>query len=261
MCAILGWKGKISPQILRDLYRSATPYGPHSAGLAYVKHGQTFVLKKAQHPFLFVRNSHKKIDNAALTSQTGFGHVRWATHGQVVDRNAHPFAWNDIVYGHNGVISNYEKFGPHEVDSQCLGPLINAKKISLAEGSCGVVWIQNGELYAYRRQQGLKCFTFLKNGKPTTLVVSRDKMLNIPDFQGVQFSETPLIEGVAYKINAHGAEEVWKDERPQREHTSGSNEWLSSLVTKRGAWNNCDNSEDAADAEEHSEERQKYGLD
>lgn len=45
-----------------------------------------------------------------LDSKVGLGHSRWATHGDISDRNAHPFESDNFVLVHNGIIDNYQEY-------------------------------------------------------------------------------------------------------------------------------------------------------
>ena len=53
----------------------------------------------------------KSLNLRNLPGQIGIGHTRWATHGGVTERNAHPHytCTNNIAVVHNGIIENYNK--------------------------------------------------------------------------------------------------------------------------------------------------------
>jgi len=214
MCAILTWAGKPTAQILRDMYRNAAQWGPHSVGLSYYAGNHLKVFKRAITPEVFLHNCYRRLDTAA-ESQLGMGHVRWATHGHVVDRNAHPFFHDGIVFVHNGVIGNYHEFGNYEVDSQCLGPMIRKQDTSPAFGSVGLAWfdMNDKQLYVYRRGQSLRAFTFTTLNGPLTLVVSRGGVVNSNGLR-LPVRETTLEEGTAYRVDPEGLTQVWSDRKP-----------------------------------------------
>ncbi len=107
MCGIVGFVGdrEAAPVILNALTKLEYR-GYDSAGLATISNGQVRVKKDAGR-IAEVREKHQ-LDN--LAGRIGIGHVRWATHGEVSAKNAHPHldCKGEIAVVHNGIIENYQ---------------------------------------------------------------------------------------------------------------------------------------------------------
>ncbi len=107
MCGIIGYVGprKVVPVIIEGL-RKLEYRGYDSAGMAIIEKGELVVVKK--------KGKLKALEDAVVgheyTATTGIGHTRWATHGKVEDRNAHPQVdcRGSIAVIHNGIIENYQ---------------------------------------------------------------------------------------------------------------------------------------------------------
>jgi len=108
MCGIIGYVGakEAAPIILNGLKRLEYR-GYDSAGIAIVQpSGSTDVRKDIGR----VDAIDAKLDFLGMQGTIGIGHTRWATHGGVTQKNAHPHISNNgkIVVIHNGIVENYQ---------------------------------------------------------------------------------------------------------------------------------------------------------
>lgn len=105
MCGIIGYVGEndANPILLEGL-KKLEYRGYDSCGIATVSNKQLHVFKTIN-----------RIDSLVSCSQNfefasiGIGHTRWATHGGVTEKNAHPHMDNEKRFAvvHNGIIENY----------------------------------------------------------------------------------------------------------------------------------------------------------
>ncbi|HKG31374.1 MAG TPA: glutamine--fructose-6-phosphate transaminase (isomerizing) [Nitrososphaeraceae archaeon] len=106
MCSIIGYTGKlfVAPILLQSLKRMEYR-GYDSVGIATMNNGK-IVTRKGIGKVAEVAES---LDLLHMPGRIGIGHTRWATHGGVTDKNAHPHSGctDDIAVVHNGIIENY----------------------------------------------------------------------------------------------------------------------------------------------------------
>lgn len=228
MCGVFGYVGEeranLSGFLLSGL--SKLEYrGYDSAGLAVSVNGRARIFKQTGE----IKNLKKLLNGKVYSGNLGIGHTRWATHGGVTRKNAHPHTdcTGKIVIVHNGIIENFEdlrneltKAGHKfvsETDTEVFAHLIeeNLKKkknTSFVESvrlsfkkldglNAVVAFWKNGEIVGFRRGSPLiagvgQKGNFISSDIPALIDVT-DKIVLLEDGAGVLLNKLGV-----YKVNA-----------------------------------------------------------
>lgn len=192
MCGIIGYIGfrKASEVILEGL-RKLEYRGYDSAGIATMDGGIRSIKDAGR-----IDDIHAKRNFLRLSGKMGIGHTRWATHGGVTQRNAHPHtdSTGKIYLVHNGVIENFDSLKKFlisrghkfksETDTEAIAHLIEeeakrernfmkafSRAVSRLSGSWSLVVMRKGEEEIY----------LSKNGPPLILGIGKNEMFCASD--------------------------------------------------------------------------------
>lgn len=108
MCGIVGYTGtKDAREILLDSLELLEHRGYDSVGIACIDSvtDNTRIYKCVGR----IRDLRAKCKEETVRSTCGIGHTRWATHGGVKEKNAHPHRCGKVTIVHNGIVENYRQ--------------------------------------------------------------------------------------------------------------------------------------------------------
>jgi glucosamine--fructose-6-phosphate aminotransferase (isomerizing) len=108
VCSIIGYKGEsLAAPLLVACLQKMEYRGYDSVGIGTINDGKVSVKKGVGR----VEDVDSKLLLKVLPGRIGIGHTRWATHGKVTEKNAHPHTScnGEIAVVHNGIIQNYSE--------------------------------------------------------------------------------------------------------------------------------------------------------
>ena len=221
MCGVFGYVGEersdLSGFLLAGL--SKLEYrGYDSAGIAIVKNGRTQIFKETGE----LKNLARVLSGKKIASGLGIGHTRWATHGGVTKKNAHPHTdcSGKILVVHNGIIENYERLKEQllkhghkfvsDTDTEVFAHLVEDKlsnKVSFheavrlsfnkLEGLNAIVALTEGQIVAFRKGSPLvagngKNGNFISSDIPALASIT-DKIVLLDEGEGVVIAKEGVL--------------------------------------------------------------------
>ncbi len=176
MCGIVGYVGpqEAAPLILAGLKRLEYR-GYDSAGIAVLYANGEIKTRRAVGKLASLT---ARLQEAPLRGHTGIGHTRWATHGGVTERNAHPHLGQRglVAVVHNGIIENYVPLRQQleaegvpfasETDTEIVAQLVEA---ALVKGAT----LPSAVRQTLARLKGASAFVFISTQEPGHIVVAR----------------------------------------------------------------------------------------
>lgn len=177
MCGIVAYIGRRpAKHILLEGLKRLEYRGYDSAGLATIDDGKLRIARAVGKVCMLEEMVDRE---GGFDGSIGMAHTRWATHGGVTERNAHPHRddpklGHGIAIIHNGIIENYSVLKKYllekghtftsETDSEVLAHLIG----ELYRGD-----LERAVQSALREVTGAYAIAVLCDQEPDTLVVAR----------------------------------------------------------------------------------------
>lgn len=199
MCGIMGYVGhRVAAPLLVDGLKALEYRGYDSAGIALLdEKGHHFIAKKPGKVANLLGALHGELVDHA---QVGIGHTRWATHGGISEKNAHPHVTGHFIFLHNGIIENFQELREElqsqghvfksETDSEVFGHLLQECERATAGD------VLKAARMAFRRLHGSSTIVMmddrharqiiaLKNGTPLVVGVGNKEAFIASDTQAI----------------------------------------------------------------------------
>ena len=221
MCGVFGYVGEerenLSGFLLAGL--SKLEYrGYDSAGIAILQNGKAKIIRETGE----LSNLKRAVNGRKFSGNIGIGHTRWATHGGVTKKNAHPHTdcSGKILVVHNGIIENYERLKEQllkhghkfvsDTDTEVFAHLVEDKlsnKVSFheavrlsfnkLEGLNAIVALTEGQIVAFRKGSPLiagngKNGNFISSDIPALASIT-DKIVLLDEGEGVVISREGVL--------------------------------------------------------------------
>lgn len=194
MCGIIGYIGfRKASEVILDGLRKLEYRGYDSAGIATLVPGKGI---RSIKDIGRIDDIHAKRNFLSLPGSMGIGHTRWATHGGVTQKNAHPHTDSSgkIYLVHNGVIENFDSLKSalsrkghkfkSETDTEVIAHLVEeeakaaidfctafSRAVGKLSGSWSLVCMHEGEEAIY----------LSRNGPPLILGIGKGEMFCASD--------------------------------------------------------------------------------
>ncbi len=183
MCGIVGYVGHRPVQdLLLEGLEKLEYRGYDSAGISLVSEGQVDSVRavgnlgELREAVESRREDEGAVAVASRTATTGIGHTRWATHGRVTERNAHPLydTTDNVHIVLNGIVENFMALRERLAEKGCVfNSETDAEVVAhlIAEHYDGDLTEAVRE--AYNELEGHYAFVALAGDEPDLLVGAR----------------------------------------------------------------------------------------
>lgn len=174
MCGIVGFIGHDkSKETLIEGLKRLEYRGYDSAGIALLDRSN-FLIKKT-----IGRVEQLEIESSELLdTKIGIAHTRWATHGGVTVKNAHPHTSKSgrFTIVHNGVVDNYKSLIGDYLKDIKLGSETDTEVIvELIDLFSKETFIENAISLTLKSLEGSYALVILDNENPEQIIIAKNK--------------------------------------------------------------------------------------